>query len=318
MFDQPPMKSSVLTAAVVLAAQSCCMAVVVISGASNTTAPPGQPYFGNVGIVGGGSAVYLGNRWVLTAAHVAGSLPASAVFGGTTYTTQPGTFNRLHDPATIGGPSPVFTDIVVFRLASDPALPWVEIATATPTVAAGVTMIGAGRQQEASPTYWQVTVLPGAGNDIWTELLPPYTGANAAGFETTATRTARWGENQVSGTGITINYGAGPVTMFTTSFDTGAAVHEAQAVTGDSGGAVFVPHGGGWRLAGMMAAVATYENQPGGADTAVTGNLTAAADLSIYRNEIISITAIPEPAGIFMPAAALGVMWIRRRPHPAR
>lgn len=312
------MKSRVFTAAAVLAFQSPCFAVVVISGASNTTAPPGQPYFGNVGIVGGGSAVYLGNRWVLTAAHVAGTLPATASFGGTTYTTEAGTFNRLHDPATLGGPSPVFTDIVLFRLASDPGLPWVEIATNTPTVGAGVMMIGAGRQQESSPTYWQVTVQPGPADDVWTELAFPYTGANAAGFETTGARVPRWGENQVSGTGLTINYGAGPVTMFTTSFNSGAFSHEAQAVTGDSGGAVLVPHGGGWRLAGMMGAVATFENQPGGANTAVLGNLTYTADLSLYRNEIIGITSIPEPAGPAVAAAALGIGLLRRRRHRVR
>ena len=37
-------------------------AVVVISGELNNTAPLGQPYFGNVGVVGAASGVYLGNR----------------------------------------------------------------------------------------------------------------------------------------------------------------------------------------------------------------------------------------------------------------
>lgn len=290
-------------------------AVVVISGAANNTAPPGQPYFSNVTMLGGGSAIYLGNRWVLSAAHVSGSLPGSVSFGGMPYSTVPGSFNRLYDPSTYPGPMPVFTDLVLFRLTSDPGLPWLEIAAGSPTVSTPVMMIGGGRVQEATPKYWDVVINPGPANDTWTELGFPYTGADAAGFRTTAAREVRWGENQIAGTGTTINYGAGPVTMFHTIFNSGAATHEAQGVIGDSGGAVFTPNGGDWRLAGVMLTVGNFENQPGGAETAVLGNATYAADLSLYRSQIIDITAIPEPTGHAL--ATLGfLMAATRRSRP--
>ena len=307
------MRPITLIAMACAALQLPAAAVVVISGAANDSAPPGQPHFANVGFVNGGSAVYLGNRWVLSAAHVAGSLPASATFGGNVYSTQAGTFHRLYDPATLDDVSPVFTDIVLFRLASDPGLDSVQLSTTTPTVGTNVTMIGGGRQQEPDPSFWQVTEVPGQNNDIWQELSPPYDGANATGFETTSTRVVKWGENQVEETGLTINYGAGPVTLFTTSFDSGAATHEAQGVSGDSGGAVLAFTGGGWRLAGMMAAVATLENQPGGANTAVIGNLTAAADLSAYHSQIFAVTGIPEVGTPILAVITLAFAVIRRQ-----
>ena len=39
-------------------------------GSQNTTAPADDPGFANIGIRGSGSAVYLGDGWVLTATHV--------------------------------------------------------------------------------------------------------------------------------------------------------------------------------------------------------------------------------------------------------
>lgn len=284
-------------------------AVVVLSGDANSTAPSGQAYFGNIGTVGGASGVYLGNRWVLTAAHVAGTLPAQAVFGGTAYATEAGSFHRIENPA--GSGLSTFTDVVVFRLAADPGLPWLEIGTSTPTVGADVMMIGRGRQQAAAATYWQVTPVAGSNNDIWTEVPEGSPDIDASGFKTDAVQIVRWGENQVAATGLEVNYGAGDVLGFTTNFDEGAAVHEAQAVLGDSGGAVLISGGAGWRIAGMMAAVATYDNQP--ANTAVLGNQTLAVDLTAYRDSINSITGVPEPGPLACLLAAAGCVVRRKR-----
>jgi hypothetical protein len=305
-------KTKFLVLAAIFSTHHLGFGVVVISGAANSTAPSGQPYFGNVGVVGGGSAIYLGNRWVMSAAHVAGTLPASVTLGGNVYNTQAGSFNRLHDPDTLGNPMPTFTDLVVFRLASDPGLPWLGISNSTPTVSASVMMIGSGRQQLSSPTYWNVDVFAGPGNDVWTEL-GSEVGAEAAGFKTSATRVTKWGVNQVTSTGIELDYGAGPVSLFTTTFNGGAFVQEAQAVIGDSGGAVFTNPGSGWQLSGVMLSVGLYENQPSGAETAVLGNLTYSADISAYRNEILSITAIPEVNGATLFAAGMGALTLRRR-----
>ncbi len=307
------MKSKFLVLAAVLGTHQLGFGVVVISGAANSTAPSGQPFFGNVGIVGGGSAIYLGNRWVMSAAHVAGGLPASVTFGGNVYSTQAGTFNRLHDPDTLGNPMPTVTDAVLFRLTTDPGLPWLTFANSTPTVSSSVMMIGSGRQQLGSPSYWNVDVIAGPANDVWTELGSGL-GAEAAGFKTSGTRVTKWGVNQISTTGIELDYGAGPVSLFTTTFNDGAFLHEAQAVIGDSGGAVFTNPGSGWQLSGMMLSVGLYENQPSGAETAILGNITYNADISVYRNEILSITSIPEVNGVTLIAAGFGALaFLRRR-----
>ena len=293
------MKFGLVLALVVLGWTPAARAVVVLSGASNTTAPSGQPYFNNVGVVNGASGIYLGNRWVLTAAHVAGTLPTAATFGGINYSTVSASFQRLHNPGGYGFTS--LTDLALFRLASDPGLPTVSIGTASPSVGADVMMIGRGRDQAASVTYWDVTVNPGTNDDVWTEVPSGSPGIDHEGFKTSVNRTIRWGENDVASNGQVFNYSIGSETVdvisFTTSFDMGAKTHEAQGIAGDSGGAVFVDSGGNWMLSGVMLTVLLYETQP--AYTAMIGNETAMADLSYYRGEILSITSIPEP-GITM------------------
>jgi hypothetical protein len=174
-------------------------------------------------------------------------------------------------------------------------------------------MIGAGRQQEASPTFWQVTVNAGPDNDVWTELAYPNPNINAAGFKTTSTRVPRWGENNVSDASEFINYGAGNVQMYVTTFNGGARTHEAQAVNGDSGGAVFLNDGGNWYLSGMMLTVSIFENQPSGTYTAVLGNETYSADLSYYSDEILTITGIPETASSSLAILSIAGICLKRR-----
>jgi hypothetical protein len=282
-------------------------AMVVASGGPNNTAPVGQPYFDNVGEVNGSTAVYLGNGWVLSANHVASSLPASATFGGVGYGTEAGSFHRLHNPAYSPTLS-VFTDIVLFRLSAPLGLPDVDISTATPTVGSQVMMIGNGRTQFASPTYWNRTVISGPNNDTWVETTEEL--SNISGYQTTAAQEVRWGENQVDENGFTVKIGQSDVISFSTQFDEFGLTHEAQAVALDSGGGVFSYNDSSWELSGMIFAVSGYETQPGGSNTAVFGVQTAIADLSYYREEILSI--IPEPA-----TGALGLlgalMLLRRR-----
>ncbi|MBC8127176.1 MAG: trypsin-like serine protease [Gloeobacteraceae cyanobacterium ES-bin-144] len=291
------------------------LGVVVISGAANNTPPPGQPYFNNVGLVNGGTAIYLGNQWVLSAAHVAGTVPATASFGGTSYATQADSFHRLHDPTTLLSPSPIFTDLVIFRLNSDPGISALAIASGTPTVGKEVMMIGAGRQQAASPTYWQQTFVPGNNNDIWTELTPPNSNINAAGYQTTnAPRVPKWGLNNVADSSETLNYGLGPVELFVTTFDSiNGKPDEAQGVGGDSGGAVFAHDGAQWLLSGVMLVVGNYDNQPGGGNSALLGNETYSADLSKYRDEIFTYATIPEPSNAVFACISFAALCMRRR-----
>jgi hypothetical protein len=302
-------KRCFLTCLGIIALAQTAPGVVVLSGDTNNTAPAGQPYFGNIGVVGGGSGIYLGDGWVISAAHVAGSLPASATFGGVGYATAAGTFHHINNPT--GSGLSTLTDIVLFRLGTNPGLPSLSIASGSPTVGDAVTMIGNGRTQESSPTYWHVETFPGAGNDVWTELSPPNPTINAGGFLTTGIKQVRWGENALASVNETIAYGYGDVRSVFTSFDSGELTQEAQGVSGDSGGAVLHHDGTGWVLAGMMVAVGTHENQPGGNTSALIGNITAAADLSFYRNEILAI--IPEPSASAMGIMAVLALLSRRR-----
>ena len=280
---------------------------MIATGGPNNTASGGPQNFNNVGTLNGASAIYLADGWVLTANHVSSSIPASVNFGGTSYATQIGSFHQL----TNSGPLSTFTDIVLFRLSTQPDLPGVTISNSTPTVASQVTMIGNGRTQQSTPTYWNRTVVEDS-NDTWVETTePPF---NISGFRTTATNEVRWGLNAVDANNFYVNVGSvlAPVHVvsFSTQFDSGIS-QEAQAVVGDSGGAVFSNNAGSWELSGMMFAVSTYETQPGGAETAVFGVQTAIADLSYYRTQILTI--IPEPSACALALLGASTLLLRRR-----
>jgi len=285
-----------LSLALTLSLAPPARAVVVATGdgSGNTTAPTDDPGFDHIGTVNGASAIYIANQWVLTAYHVAGSQPASVNFGGINYATESGTWQRLtnnNDPNMSDT-----TDIVMFRLADDLGLNDLTISSSVPGINSDLVMIGYGLDRETGTTYWNEDA-----TGAWVETGPPPPRVDHTGFETTSTHTVRWGENQVAGTGLNLSIGFGNVESFWTTFDDPGLAEEAQAVVGDSGGAVFHDNGGAWELAGMMDAVGTLEGQP--SDTAVFDDRTYAADLSFYRDQINSIIAIPEPS-----AAALALL----------
>lgn len=274
-----------------------------VTGTGNTSAPPDNPGWTNVGVRGIGSGVYLGDRWVLSANHVgAGSI----VLGGTTYAVAPNTAFQLNNNGAAGRTAS--TDLVMFRLAADPGLPMLSIASTTPTGTQGLTMIGAGLDRGAFKT-WLVNT--GTNPWIWTENA---VNPNAAGYQWGSTRTMRWGTNTSAGsTWINTGPSNGDTFTFATTFsDIVGDSSEAQAATGDSGGAVFRKNGATWELAGIMLAVDSYSGQPG--STAVYGNDTFIADLSFYRPQILSV--VPEPAtGTLMVVgtATAALAWLCRR-----
>ncbi|GAA5131667.1 PEP-CTERM sorting domain-containing protein [Luteolibacter yonseiensis] len=293
----------------VLSAMSA-QAVVNLSGNINNTAPgiiPGFGLFGNVGVVNtSGSGIYLGGGWVLTANHVAGSLPATATFGGVAYPTQAGSWQRITNPTGMG--LSTYTDMVVFRLAGSLALPTVDLASLSPALSDNAILVGNGRIQENTSTTWIHTPVAGINNDTWVETPPG--SPNREGYETIGTHEVRWGVNDVASVSVqTVNIAGADVRYFTTSFDNPGYANEAQAVTGDSGGGAFIYSGSSWKLAGMMFSVATYENQPGGANSAIVGQQTAIADIASYRNQILAI--VPEPSTALL--GLLGLLGFCRR-----
>ena len=278
------------------------------SGTGNTNAPTDDPGWANMGLINGASGIYLGAGWVLTAAHVG---LGNISFGGTSYTPISNSLVTLTN-TTPGRRTNA--DLIMFQLASQPAgLGSLTLASTAPTLGAPVTMIGAGRDRREALTQWDVDI----NVTPWSWAVTN-SGGNFAGYQTLETGAMRWGTNTVSTDElwVTVQVEATlrDVRSFATMFDILAGSDEAQAVMGDSGGAVFFKRGSAWELGGMVFTVKGFSGQPNVAFTPVDGNETFSADLSYYAPQIMSL--VPEPstyALLALSAAAFGAVIIRHR-----
>lgn len=247
-------------------------AVLLISGNGNTSAPAGadDPGFAHVGekSSGGLTLIYLGNGWVLTAAHVT---QTDFKLNSIVYPHVPGSGVQFLDDDGSAA------DLLAFQILGAPHLPdlpILEISSVSPSIGAEVTMIGRGYNRD--------------GAISWRELSPPF--KRHEGWSWGASGGAiRWGTNRVADpsefdSATTDSF----VVDFTKPGDTGVTTHEAHSVVGDSGGAVFAKNGTGeWELAGIMFAASGYSGQP--AATALDGNLTYSADLARFRDQLIPL-----------------------------
>jgi hypothetical protein len=267
-------------------------------GTGNTSAPPDDFGWDYVGRRGGLTAVYLGDGWVLTANHVASG---PVVIEGVSYEMIASTSVRLDNG------DGTYADLKVVGLAGVPPLPPLPIRSAPLSSGTPVVMVGNGRDRGAS-------TVPCDPNG------PPPPGP-LGGYEWLTTKTLRWGTNEIDGL-LAFDDPSNSLNteVFFTSFDQGATPDEAQATTGDSGGAIFIDNGSEWELAGIMIAVDYYPAcQTLPLATSLYTNRTFAADLSFYRNQIEDIVALPEPdapTGLACGVALLALLARGRRRRP--
>jgi hypothetical protein len=182
-----------------------------------------------VGKRGDFSAVYLGHRWVLTAAHVGA---ASVQFAGREYAAIESSITTIADRN--GAPS----DLVAFRIdrgvgspgPSGPPLPLLPIARSRPPIGSPLILIGNGLDR---------------GEELrWTG----ESGRAFEGWRSAATRHLRWGTNRLDSEPVDLTFRGIRTAVLAMTFSPpnapDATPHEAQAVVGDSGGAVFVSNRG--------------------------------------------------------------------------
>jgi hypothetical protein len=250
---EPAVRGVAALIAAVLLVGAPARALVVEADPEDARHAPGRGTgFDHVGHIGGTSGVYVGDGWVLTAAHVgAGDLWLE----GVRYPAVSDSWVRLRGEAGAAPP-----DLGLFRVEPAPRLPRLEIARRPPKLADPLLLVGCGL---------------GRGEVFEWEGRP--------GWRWAAPAVCRWGRNQVAAVSIDMQEPGVATSVFVTLFSEGEP-EEAQAAVGDSGGAGFAPGRGGWVLAGIMISVRSFPRQP--AQTSVIGNATHLADLSRYRAEI--------------------------------
>ncbi len=275
-------------------------------GLGNTNAPVDDPGWANVGQfnVGQNSAVYLGNRWVLTAYHVfSNDSPSQVRLAGTWYGLDTNSWTRITNA------SGTHADMALVRTTATPPLPDVTLRSTQIPNNASLLMIGNGRQRDPTNSYW---------NAAWqetNEAAAVYTGfLMTGGF-----LAQRWGSNTIVNAQKSVNVGDTVFGVTTTSFrvyfDQDQGADEAQATIGDSGGPVFYNSGSAWELVGMMFNMGVLSGQPW-PSTVVYGDTTWSANLttSAYHDQLAA--AIPEPSAaalVVMSAALAGFARRRRR-----
>lgn len=171
-----------------------------------------------VGTVNGSSAVYLGNGWVITAAHVG---TGSFTLDGVTYEVVEGS------TVTFGT-----ADLVMFQISTSPTLPSLSISSTVPvSLTSQVVMIGYGDGSSSTILEtWGVNTITTTGQTISTTV--------GSTVYTTTTFSTAYGTN---------SYRRGPTNISITN--------TAEAVLNDSGGAAFYYDGSSWQLVGLMEAV---------------------------------------------------------------
>src|SRR2546423_11363997 len=121
------------------------------TGTANVMQGTEPPVTGSAkaGKILGFSGVYVGNRWALTASHIAAN---STIDAGTPFTLVDGrTFNTDQSSVRLTNPSDhSVTDLLLVHLGGDPGLSNLNIASAAPSLGSKIYAMGNGLSRGAS------------------------------------------------------------------------------------------------------------------------------------------------------------------------
>jgi hypothetical protein len=270
-----------------------CHALVIDNTTTlNETASGTQAPWYNVGSINGASGVYLKNGWVITAHHVVGnSTSASITFNGLTYSS-------IGSIITLLNPDSSASDVSLFYIGTTPTnAVSLGLVSSLPSTSTLLTLIGYGEHRSGNVTSIA------------------YTGGTANGYLWDGAYSKSWGLSlRNSGTDSLVQApGANAFEAFSTTFHVTGTSNYTQAALGDSGGGVFVEVGNTWELAGTINAIAGATGQT--ADTAMAGDETYLADMSVYADQIntLLVEEVPEPNLAWLLVAGLGVLGLARR-----
>jgi hypothetical protein len=259
------------------------------------TGVDGWSYVGDLGGQGTGGGVYLGNGWVITAAHV-GAGSGTYVLDGVSYTVNTSTEH------TIGT-----ADLMMFQISSASGLPKLAsltLASSAPTSSTPMVMIGYGG---------------GTGGTISTD---SKTGVNGFNVNGSTAGVESWGVSYLSVADVATAFGPYTSTDYRTTFTAATNPLRPSAIVqgGDSGGGVFIYDTATkkWELSGILELLYTAS---GGQSLSVdSGDQSGIIDLSQYAAQIDAIevtnpSATPEPGATALFGLGLmgGACALRRR-----
>jgi hypothetical protein len=231
-----------------------------------------------------GSGVYLGNRYVLTAAHVA---PLTSVrVGFVDYALDPSS------AVSIGT-----SDMKLVRLASDPGLGGVRLNSNPSADGGAAHLVGYGVGRASSSLL----------------------GSNPVTWGDSLTAIKRWGTNFVDGAIGAALVGGYTSDLLRTQFNSNAGANEAALTIYDSGSALFRQIGSEWYLVGLGA----YVQNSGYSLASDESNPNDSSDnffirISSYSNavDVIGGVSVPEPSSqslLFVGVAFLSACLLARR-----
>ncbi len=224
--------AALLVAGVLLSAPPARALIIFgLDNAGNLTAPPNGAPWANVGEAEGGTGIYIGHGYVLTASHF--SLPPKIALGGVNYFRDTNFGEVVIEPH----------DLRIFKIVNPPPLPTLLLTTVLDDdLNKDCTLIGTGKGK-------------GAFIDTLTEKGWFWGG--------TSTRDMRWGLNKTLPTAANRSDSRSGLSYVGLQFrfdqltpaGSAEAVNEAALAESDSGSGLFIKFGTTWKVAGVNAAV---------------------------------------------------------------